>query len=565
MNLKFKLAQINLFVGNFKYNFNKIKSIIHKACQDRTDIVIFPELAICGYPPEDLLFKKTFIDENLKFLKKTASLCSNLICIIGFVNRKNSVLFNSAAVIYNKKIIHVYNKVNLPNYSVFDEKRYFHHGNTISVFDIDNVRFGVGICEDLWVDDSPVFKQSQSWNTDFIININASPYYSNKRHDRINLLKQVSKKTGNYLFYLNTIGGQDEIVFDGNSLIFNEKGKLIQEGKQFEEDIIDIVLNFKKNHVKYKKDPQNIIMIKGFKPYNHQKENILLHKNLISREQEIYNALVLGTRDYIIKNNFKKVIIGLSGGIDSALTAVIAVDAIGNENVETLFMPSRFSSKHSFQDAKKISSNLNIKFNSISIKNIFNAYLKTLNPFFKKLPFNSTEENIQARIRGNILMAFSNKFSYMVLTTGNKSEMSTGYATLYGDMAGGFAVLKDVYKTLVYKLAYYKNKKAGLDLIPKNIITKEPSAELRKNQKDTDALPDYDILDKILYLYIERHLTYNEIKKLNKFNNNIIKKVINLVDHSEYKRRQAPPGIKITKLSFGKDRRMPITSGYVLK
>ncbi len=592
MKLKFKLAQLNLFVGNFKHNFNKIKNIINQALKDNTDIVVFPELAATGYPPEDLLFKKSFIDDNLKVLKNIASLCKDLVCVIGFVNRimyyliYSAVLYNYAAVIHNKKIQYIYNKINLPNYSVFDEKRYFKPGNKTPVIDLKGIRFGLCICEDLWADNSPLFNPSQSGKTDFIITINASPYYTNKYKDRIKQFKELSKKTKNHIIYLNMVGAQDEIVFDGNSLVFDNNGKILKAGAQFKEDIIDFILDFKEKDVQFSNNASSqeasnqeasskeaeqlknteYTLINNFKPKKHTQKSIALKEiKFLPDIEEIYSALVLGTRDYVLKNNFKKVVIALSGGIDSALTTVIAVDALGYKNVETIFMPTRFSSTASYKDAEKLAKNFKVKFSILSIEKIFKTYLHTLSPIFKNMPFNKAEENIQARIRGNLLMACSNKFGNLVLATGNKSEMSTGYATLYGDMAGGFAVLKDVYKTLVYKLAKNRNKKAGFDLIPKNILFKAPTAELKENQKDSDTLPEYEILDKILYHYIEKLLSLNEITKQCNINKKTVKKVINMVDHSEYKRRQAPPGIKITRLSFGKDRRMPITNGYVLK
>ncbi|MBU1076935.1 MAG: NAD+ synthase [Spirochaetes bacterium] len=575
MKLKFKLAQINLFVGNFEYNLNKINGILKKADQDKTDIVIFPEMAITGYPPDDLLYKKRFIENNLDILKKISTHCTKCICIIGFVNfvdrgskinNEGSGLYNSAAVIANKKIQYIYNKINLPNYNIFDEKRYFKPGKRIPVIDIKGIRFGLGICEDIWVDNSPVYDQAEHGRTDFIININASPYYINKRKERTSLLNKISSKTNNYIFYLNVVGAQDGIVFDGNSMVFNNKGEMILGAAQFKEDIIDIVLDFKAGKT-FKSDPKKIDLIKisNFIPSQHSSEKNFDDPFFLPEKEEVYNALILGTKDYIIKNNFKKVILGLSGGIDSAMTAAIAVDAIGQSNVISLFMPSRYSSESSFRDAQKLSKNLKIELISLPIEKIYDTYLKEFKPFFKDKAFDSTEENIQARIRGNMLMAFSNKFGYLVLTTGNKSEMSTGYATLYGDMAGGYAVLKDVYKTLVYDLARYRNAKAGYDLIPDSIISKAPSAELKEDQKDTDSLPPYDTLDQILILYIEEHCSYKDIMALKRFNKNIVSKVINLVDKSEYKRRQSPPGIKITKCSLGRDRRMPITSGYILK
>ena len=560
--LKIRLSQLNLFVGNFEYNFKKIKEAILKGREERVDIIAFPELSITGYPPEDLLYKKVFIKDNIKYLNKIKRYCKDIICIVGFVNKIKSDIFNSAAVIYNNSIVAIYNKINLPNYSVFDERRYFKEGKSIPLFYLGNIRFGLSICEDIWVANPPLIEEKRYGDIDFLININASPYYQNKYKERLKLLKKLAKKNNLTIAYLNMVGGQDEIVFDGNSMVVNEKGKLIANGYSFKEDNVDFYIEEKrdKNPIKRIKSIKFFNIPYNFKNFNIEKEKYIL-RDIDKEEKEVYNALVLGTRDYIWKNGFKKVLIGLSGGIDSALTTLVAVDAIGSDNVITIFMPSQFSSNESYIDAKKLAKNVNVEFHILTIKEIYKKYLKILEPLFSGKPFNIAEENIQARIRGNLLMAISNKFGYLVLTTGNKSEMSTGYSTLYGDMAGGFAVIKDVYKSMVYKLAKYRNKVAGYDIIPENILIKEPTAELRENQKDSDSLPPYEILDKILYYYIEKHLSYKDIVKKG-FREDEVKRAIYLVDRNEYKRRQAPPGVKITKLALGKDRRFPITNGY---
>ncbi len=562
-HIKIRLSQLNSFVGELELNFNKIKNCIIQAINDKVDIIAFPELSITGYPPEDLLFKKKFISDNLKYLNKIKLLCKDIICIIGFVDRNKSGLYNSAAVITDKKIMDVYHKLNLPNYSVFDEQRYFCSGDKIPVYSIENIKFGISICEDIWVAPPPIKFQAKS-GINLLININASPYYMAKPLERIKRLKKLTKKFNITIAYVNMVGGQDEIIFDGNSMVINNKGEIEATAKQFQEDYIDYFFTLT-NLKKHSEKPNN--HIKKI-PIPYTVKNNILKKSiitpLIKNEAEIYNALVLGVRDYVIKNGFSKVIIGLSGGIDSALTTAIAVDALGEKNVVTIFMPSKFTSDESYIDAKQLAKNLKINMHIISIKNIYNEYIKNLSPLFKNTKFNIAEENIQARIRGNLLMALSNKFGYLVLTTGNKSEMSTGYSTLYGDMAGGFAVIKDVYKTLVYALSIYRNKIAGYNMIPENIIKKEPTAELRDNQKDSDSLPKYKILDNILYYYVEQHLSYAEIIKKG-FNEKDVRKTIALVDRNEYKRRQAPPGIKVTKLAFGKDRRFPITNGYKLK
>ncbi len=559
--IKIRLCQLNFWVGNFEYNYLKIKESIEKAKKEEVDIIVFPELAITGYHPEDLLFKKQFIKDNIKYLNKIKQLSRNIIIITGFVHEEKKKLFNALAFIYDKEIIDIYHKINLPNYSVFDEKRYFEPGDKISIYGINGYNFGVSICEDIWADKPPVELQKKYGDINFLININASPYYIEKINERLKLIKRIAKRNRIHVLYLNTVGGQDEIVFDGGTLVVDDKGSLIAAGKQFEEDEIDVFIPLKRKkrvtskkvsyiNIEYKlKEGERNIKGKGIKA------------KFMKTEEEILSALTLGTRDYIKKNGFKKVVIGLSGGIDSALTTVIAVRAIGKENVLTVFMPSMFTSDESYRDAKQLADNLGVEFIILPIKEIFEKYIEVLKPVFKDLPFDIAEENIQARIRGNLLMAISNKFGYLVLTTGNKSETSTGYATLYGDMAGGFAVIKDLLKTWVYKIAEYINQKEGYDLIPKNILTKAPTAELRENQKDSDTLPEYELLDKILYYYIERNESYKEVVK-HGFKPEIVKKVIRMIDRSEYKRRQAPPGIKITKLAFGKDRRMPITNGY---
>ncbi len=559
--IKIRLCQLNFWVGNFEYNYLKIKESIEKAKKEEVDIIVFPELAITGYHPEDLLFKKQFIKDNIKYLNKIKQLSRDIIIITGFVHEEKKKLFNALAFIYDKEIIDIYHKINLPNYSVFDEKRYFEPGDKISIYGINGYNFGVSICEDIWADKPPVELQKKYGDINFLININASPYYIEKINERLKLIKRIAKRNRIHVLYLNTVGGQDEIVFDGGTLVVDDKGSLIAAGKQFEEDEIDVFIPLKRKkrvtskkvsyiNIEYKlKEGERNIKGKGIKA------------KFMKTEEEILSALTLGTRDYIKKNGFKKVVIGLSGGIDSALTTVISVRAIGKENVLTVFMPSMFTSDESYRDAKQLADNLGVEFIILPIKEIFEKYIEVLKPVFKDLPFDIAEENIQARIRGNLLMAISNKFGYLVLTTGNKSETSTGYATLYGDMAGGFAVIKDLLKTWVYKIAEYINQKEGYDLIPKNILTKAPTAELRENQKDSDTLPEYELLDKILYYYIERNESYKEVVK-HGFKPEIVKKVIRMIDRSEYKRRQAPPGIKITKLAFGKDRRMPITNGY---
>ncbi len=528
------IAQLNMTVGDIDGNTGKIINIINTAKDKKCNLVIFPELTITGYPPEDLLLKDNFIKNNIYALKKIAKNTYNISAVVGFVFKKGEKRYNSAAFLQNGKIQNIYHKIYLPNYGVFDEKRYFEAGNKIVVFQIKNKKFAITICEDLWVEN--FYLEKLKGKIDYIINISASPFYMQKWKERIDIFKKqaVNYKAG--ILFCNLIGGQDELVFDGHSFVMDKKGKVLLSGSQFKEDNIIFQLN-KSN------------------------KNIFLAQNTLSKVEEVYEALKLGTCDYIRKNGFKKVVVGLSGGIDSALVATIAVDILGKENVNLIFMPTKYSSQESFDDAKRLSENLGIDLKVIPIQKILNFYLNELKDFFKGTKPDITEENLQARIRGNIIMAFSNKFNYLVLTTGNKSEMSTGYATLYGDMAGGFAVLKDVPKTLVYEIAKLINKKSGFDKIPENILKKAPTAELKYNQKDQDTLPPYNLLDRIIEDYIEKDKTYTDLK--NKYDKEILKKVIKMIDLSEYKRRQAPPGIKITPKSFGKDRRMPITNKYI--
>ena len=556
--LRIGLAQINPIVGNLEYNKNKILDFINFAYKKKVDILAFPELSVCGCPPEDLLLKEGFILDSIRKTQEIALHVKEMVVILGCVDRdREGKVYNSASIIKSGKIEFVYHKIELPNYGVFDEKRYFTKGKEIPVFSVNDIVFGVNICEDIWLDRvSEVQKQK---GAQIILNISSSPYHMRKIYLRQKMIKEKARRLKVCIGYVNLVGGQDELVFDGGSFFVDDKGRLIIEGKQFEEELVlfDVMLaksSFKKFSIDLSYTYKTFL-----KP---PLVNSRYRKKKLSLLEETYKALVLGTRDYTLKNNFKKVVIGLSGGIDSSLTALIACDALGRRNVIGVSMPSRFSSPSTQKDAEKLARNLGIKFLVINIDKIFQSYLEELSKIFKKKNFDITEENLQARIRGNILMALSNKFGWLVLTTGNKSEVSCGYCTLYGDMAGGFNVLKDVYKTLVYKLAKFRNRKAGRNIIPLSVFKRPPSAELRPNQKDQDTLPPYSLLDDILKEYIEEDKTYREILKQNKFDPQVLQNVINMVDKNEYKRRQAPPGIKITPKAFGKDRRMPITNGY---
>lgn len=565
------LAQINPTVGDLSGNVKKIISCVRRAGKLKADVVAFPELAVTGYPPEDLLLKPQFIQDNLDALEKITAATQGITAIVGFVDRKDGI-FNAAAVISNCRLVDIYHKKYLPNYGVFDEQRYFRAGNRYPVYDLGGVSVGVNICEDIWYENGPSKVQALS-GAEVIININASPYHIGKALFREKFVACRSMECGTTIVYVNTAGGQDELVFDGSSFVVDAEGRLLARGKQFREDLIvtDIEAGGKrkKQSPGMRKELDAIIREGEFVdeikiPWTYARVRPAYRRRKVGRfseEEEVYNALLLGTNDYVRKNGFKAVVVGMSGGIDSALVTTIAVDALGKENVHGLFMPSMYTSRESREDAFKHAQNLGIKILEVPIKGIFKVYLKTLAESFKGMDADITEENLQARIRGNILMAFSNKFGRLVLTTGNKSEMSVGYATLYGDMAGGFAVIKDVPKMLVYKLCEWRNLRAGTYLVPERILWKDPTAELRPDQRDTDSLPPYPLLDPVLKAYVEEDRSFEEIMKMG-CDVVCAQKIISMVDRSEYKRRQAPPGIKITPRAFGKDRRFPITNRY---
>ncbi|MCK9226260.1 MAG: NAD+ synthase [Syntrophorhabdaceae bacterium] len=558
--IRIGLAQINSTVGDLAGNIDRVTSFVNRARDHDVDILAFPELAITGYPPEDLLLKKGFIDANIRAINDLTSRIDAPVTIVGFVDASNRGLYNAAAVIYKRRIRGIYRKEFLPNYGVFDEKRYFIPGERPRIFRFGNIMFGVSICEDTWFKGPPISAMARM-GAGLIFNINASPYHMGKIYEREDIVRNRARENRVWIAYTNLVGGQDELVFDGQSFVMDRSGNVAASSEAFEEDLLifDIA---EKDLVK--KQPgiegTSVMNISGVPRDNRPKKPVGASPVVrLDPVEEVYQALKLGLHDYVRKNGFKGTVIGLSGGIDSALVAALAVDALGKENVTTVFMPSKYTSWESREDAYQLAENLGIHIIEIPIDGILEGYFKSLKPLFAGLKEDTTEENIQARIRGNILMAFSNKFGWIVLTTGNKSEMSVGYATLYGDMAGGFAVIKDVPKTVVYDICAWRNKKGPV--IPERIITKEPTAELKAGQKDSDSLPPYDHLDQVLKSYIEedKEPTARDFPALPAEE---IARVLRMVDLSEYKRRQSPPGIKITPKAFGKDRRMPITNKF---
>jgi len=534
--LRITLAQLNFLVGDIEGNAQKIISAILAArTTQHADLIVFPELALTGYPPEDLLYRSDLYERIDAVLPEICKQATDIAIILGYPAKTPTGCYNRAAFIQDQKITHIYDKQKLPNYNVFDEMRYFKAGPAKAcVIELKNKKIALTICEDLWFPEA--MQQATAAGADLMLSINASPFAKDKAELRESVMNTRVQESGIPLLYLNTVGGQDELVFDGGSMVLDATGKLIQQAAFFEEQLLSVDIDALLD--------------------NNSKTPIF---DATPEEEKIYDALVLGLRDYIEKNQFPRAVLGLSGGIDSALTLAIAVDAIGKDRVSAILMPSRYTADISNSDAKLQADNMGVSYEMLSIEPIFEAFLKTLQPVFQHLPPDITEENLQARCRGTLLMAISNKKQAIVLATGNKSEMAVGYSTLYGDMVGGFCVLKDVFKTMVYKLAIYRNNVSPV--IPERVITRAPSAELAPGQTDQDTLPPYPMLDAILERYIERDESLQTIIAAG-FDASIVRRVAQMVDRSEYKRRQSAPGIRITERAFGKDRRYPITSGF---
>ena len=578
------LAQINPTVGDIPGNTAKILDYLERAREAGADLVAFPELATTGYPPEDLLFKKSFLIDNVAAMGKIAAASHGIAVVLGYVNivslerpseEVGHQVTNAAALCYGGKLVDTYHKIFLPNYGVFDEQRYFQKGSECPVYRIAGVDVGVNICEDIWYPVGPTTVQCQA-GAELIVNINASPFHAGKRAFRENMIAQRALENGLTIAYVNTVGGQDELVFDGSSIICNTAGGLVARGPAFKEWLLITDLEFPDAAAKPSRTTSSAEAAAVGTAKNVTVSEVALNSRAPLAEQpmsdgidgpeEVYRALVMGTGDYLRKSGFTKALIGLSGGIDSALTATVAVDALGKDNVVGITMPSRYSSEGSISDSKKLAENLGLDLWEVPIEPAHQAFTDMLAERFKGTEANVAEENVQARVRGNVLMTVSNKFGWIVLTTGNKSEMAMGYATLYGDMAGGFAVLKDVPKTTVYELCRWRNRQGRAfgtvdDVIPSAIIDKPPSAELRDDQLDADSLPAYEILDPVVEAYVEDDLSYQDMVGQG-FDPQVVRQVIAAVDRNEYKRRQAPPGVKITHRAFGKDRRLPIVNRY---
>lgn len=572
VRMRIALAQINTVVGDVWGNVKRSTDALERAVEGGADLVAFPELTMTGYPPEDLLLRPSFIEENLEALREFAGrVPEGVVAAVGFVDLDGD-LYNSCAIVSGGEILHRYHKRYLPNYGVFDENRYFREGEGAPVVKMNGSLTGVNVCEDIWYPGGPAREQALGGAT-VLLNISASPYHRLKGDSRERMLSVRASDYGCYVVFCNLVGGQDELVFDGRSAVLDPGGSVIARAKQFEEDLLLVDIHPEEALFHRLHDPrprkenpdQTPITIEisaregsagGPEPKGEPRVEPTLPE-----EGEALEALVLGLGDYFRKNGFSRAVLGLSGGIDSSIAAYVAAKALGPENVTGVLMPSRYTTDLSNTDAAALAKNLGVDTQVVPIGPAFDAYASMLEGSFKGLPEDVTEENLQSRIRGNILMALSNKFGWIVLSTGNKSEMSVGYSTLYGDMAGGFAVIRDVPKTLVYRVCQHINEVEGREVIPDSVLQKEPSAELREDQRDVDSLPPYEVLDPILQAYIEEDKGIGEIVASG-FDEEDVRRVVKLVDAAEYKRRQAPTGIKVTSRSFGRDRRMPITNRY---
>jgi NAD+ synthase (glutamine-hydrolysing) len=536
------LGQINTTVGDLQGNVDTMSAWAGRATEAGADLICFPELAVTGYPPEDLVLRRTFVDDNLEALeglaRQTAGGCAVL---TGFVDRSPTGIHNAAGLLQGGTVVARYHKVKLPNYGVFDEKRYFVPGMAGCSIRMASVDLGISVCEDAWTP-GPPFDEYARQRVPVVLNINGSPYHRHKIAERLDICRDRARETGAWIVYVNAVGGQDELVFDGGSMVVSPQGELAHRAAMFEEDLL-------------------VVDLQQLEEGHWRAAALGESRRWPEGAEEVYRALILGTGDYVRKNGFGEVLVGLSGGIDSALTATIASDGLGPEAVRALTMPSPYSSAESVEDALEVARRLGIRVDEIRIDEIFKSYLAALEDPFRDTTEGVAEENLQARIRGNLLMAMSNKFGAMVLATGNKSEYAVGYSTLYGDMAGGFAPIKDVPKTLVYELVRWRNAQGRRPPIPQRVIDKPPSAELRPNQKDTDTLPPYEELDPIIEAYVEEDRSPEDIVAAG-FDRALVDRVVSWIDGAEYKRRQAPPGVKITPKAFGRDRRMPITNRY---
>ena len=570
------LAQVNPTVGDIAGNTDIVLRRIEEARAAQADLVALPELMLTGYPPEDLLLKPSFIRDNIAALERVVAASKGIAVVVGFVNSEGNQVYNAAAVAHNGKLAGVYHKVYLPNYGVFDEDRYFKPGRVCPVYTINGVAVGVNICEDIWYALGPVPLQREA-GAEVIVNINGSPFHAGKFASRERMLGTRAADNGLYIGYVNTVGGQDELVFDGASVVLDVEGAPVARAAQFQEELlvtdldVERVFHHRLRAPLDRKETASTLEAIGrteqvhVSDYEHIDRTPLPERlaEPLDPVAEVYHALVLGTRDYVRKNGFRKVLVSLSGGIDSSITCVIAVDALGAENVEGISMPSRYSSDGSVTDSEEMAAALGVPLRIVPIESVHGAMEEALHPIFDGTEPNIAEQNVQARVRGNLLMAVSNKFGWLVLPTGNKSELAMGYATLYGDMAGGFGVIKDVPKTLVYQLSEWRNRNGDPPSpIPQSVIDKPPSAELKPDQRDDDDLPPYSLLDQVLELYVEQDRSYDEMVDMG-FDAAIVQRVMRAVDRNEFKRRQGAVGIKITPRAFGRDRRMPIVNRYL--